>query len=174
MRAHRGQKSIGIFFPCLVAHSTFSLIRCQISKSKLPLSGNQGLHLTTVWKQASIHWRETKSPWALNKWWSKVEKWWGFPAIWPVSQYLSTSIGPDLNRPWVTPSEIPCIPGSLFGCHLLGSFNGPETSGPESMIRKWKRELEGEREKEIEREKERKRERERHGDPSSDGAKVFY
>ena len=52
-----GQKSIGIYFPCLVACSTFSLTRCQISKSKLHLSGNQGLHLTTVWKQASIHWR---------------------------------------------------------------------------------------------------------------------
>ena len=80
-----GQKSTGIYFPCLVACSTFSLTRCQISKSKLPLSGNQGLHLTTVRKQASIHRHETKSPWALNKWWSKVEKWWGFPAAWPVS-----------------------------------------------------------------------------------------
>ena len=85
MRAHRGQKSTGIFFPCLAARSTFSLTQCQISKSKLPLSGNQGLHLTTVRKQASIHWHKAKSPWALNKWWSKVEKLWGFPAIWPVS-----------------------------------------------------------------------------------------
>ena len=50
---------------------------------------------------------------------------------------------------------------------MLGSFNG---GGPESTIRKWKRELEGERE----REKERGRKKERHGDPSSDGAKVFY
>ena len=32
MRDHRGQKSIGIFFLCLVAHSTFSLTWCQISK----------------------------------------------------------------------------------------------------------------------------------------------
>ena len=56
---------------------------------------------------------------------------------------------------------MPRIPGSLFGCCLLGSFNGPETSGLESMIRKWKRELEWGREREIEREKERKKERER-------------
>ena len=81
MRAHEGQKSIGIFFLCLAAHSTFSLTQCQISKSKLLLSGNQGLHSTTVWRQGSISLRETRSPWALNKWWSKVEKWWGFPAV---------------------------------------------------------------------------------------------
>ena len=85
MRPHRGQKSIGIFFPCLVAHSTFSLTWCQISKSQLPSPVNQRLCLTTVWRQASIHWQETKSLWTLNKWWSKVEKWWGFPAVWPMS-----------------------------------------------------------------------------------------
>ena len=85
MRAHRGQKSIGIFFPCPVAHSTFFLTQCQISKSKLSLSGNQGLCSTTVWRQASIRWCETRSPWTLNKWWSKVEKWWGFPDFWPMS-----------------------------------------------------------------------------------------
>ena len=85
MRTHRGQKSIGIFFPCLAACSTFSLTWCQISKSKLPSSRNQGLHSTTVWRQASIHWHGTESPWTLNKWWSKVEKWWGFPAVWPMS-----------------------------------------------------------------------------------------
>ena len=85
MRAHRGQKSIGIFSPCPAAHSTLSLTRCQISKSKLSLSGNQGLCSTTVWRQGSIRWCETKSPWTLSKWWSKVEKWWGFPAVWPVS-----------------------------------------------------------------------------------------
>ena len=51
------------------------------SNSKLPSSGNQGLHSTTVWRQASVRWRETESPWTLNKWWSKVAKWWGFPAI---------------------------------------------------------------------------------------------
>ena len=86
IRAHRGQKSIGIyfFFPCLVAHSTFSLAQCQISKSKLSSSGNQGLHSTTVWRQACIHWGKTENPWTLNKWWSKVEKWWGFPAVWPI------------------------------------------------------------------------------------------
>ena len=66
MRAHRGQKSIGIFFPCLAAHWTFSLTWCQIFKSKLPSSGNQGLHATTVWRQASIRWRETESPWTLS------------------------------------------------------------------------------------------------------------
>ena len=85
MRAHKGQKSIGIFFIRLAAHSTFSLTQCQISKSKLPSSGNQGLWSTIVWRQASIRLHETKSPWALNKWWSKVEKRWGFLAIWSVS-----------------------------------------------------------------------------------------
>ena len=38
---------------------------------------------------------------------------------------------------------------------VLGSFNGLEPSGPELMIRKWKRELEGRRERE--RKKERKK-----------------
>ena len=51
---------------------------------------------------------------------------------------------------------------------MLGSFNGPESGGLESMIRKWKREPEGGREREKERKKER------HGNTSSDGAKVFY
>ena len=55
------------------------------SNSKLPSSGNQGLHSSTVWRQASVHWCETESPWNLNKCWSKVEKWWGFPAILPIS-----------------------------------------------------------------------------------------
>ena len=58
VRTHKGQKSIGMFFPCLAARSTFSLTWCQISKSKLPFSGNQGLHLTTVWMRASIHWQK--------------------------------------------------------------------------------------------------------------------
>ena len=46
--------NIGIFSPRLAACSTFSLTRLQISKSKLPSSGNQGLYLTTIWRQASI------------------------------------------------------------------------------------------------------------------------
>ena len=95
MRAHKGQKSIGIFFPHLVADSTFSLTWFQISKSKVPSSGNQGLCSITVWRQASIHWHETKSPWTLNKWWSKVEKWWGFPAVCPITLHLPTSVGPE-------------------------------------------------------------------------------
>ena len=41
---------------------------------------------------------------------------------------------------------MPRIPESLFGRHF-GSFNGPEPGGPESMIRKWKREKERERKK---------------------------
>ena len=59
---------------------------------------------------------------------------------------------------------------------VLGSFNGPEPGGPESTIGKWKREPEGGRGRERERERESKRERKKegHGDPSSDGAKVFY
>ena len=36
---------------------------------------------------------------------------------------------------------------------MLGSFNGLEPGGPELMIRKWKRELEGGRERERERKK---------------------
>ena len=50
IRAHTGQKSIGIVFPCLEARLTFSLIWFQISKLKLPSSGNQGLCSTTVWR----------------------------------------------------------------------------------------------------------------------------
>ena len=53
MRVHRGQKSTGIFFPHLAACSTFFLTQCQISKSKLPSSGNQGWWSTIVWGQAS-------------------------------------------------------------------------------------------------------------------------
>ena len=49
---------------------------------------------------------------------------------------------------------------------VLGFFNGLEPGGLELMIRKGKRELEGGRERE--------RKKERHGNPSSDGAKVFY
>ena len=49
---------------------------------------------------------------------------------------------------------------------MLGSFNGPEPGGLESMIRKWKKEPEGGRE--------RDRKKERHGNTSSVGAKVFY
>ena len=78
MRVHRGQKSTGIFFYLADYLTFFFLTGCQIYKSKLPLSGNQGLQSTTVWRQASILWRITKSPWNLNKRWSKVEKWWGW------------------------------------------------------------------------------------------------
>ena len=46
----------------------------------------------------------------------------------------------DLNRSQVPVTEMPCIPESLFGHHLLGSFNGPGFGRPEVMIRKWKRE----------------------------------
>ena len=42
---------------------------------------------------------------------------------------------------------MPHMPESLFGCHLLGSFNGPEPGDPELTIRKWKRERERERER---------------------------
>ena len=99
MRVHKGQKSIGIFFPCLEARLTFSLIWFQIFKSKLLSSGNQGLCSTTVWRQASICWRETKSPWTLNKYESKAEKWWGFPAICPITPHLPTSVGPQSLHP---------------------------------------------------------------------------
>ena len=52
------------------------------------------------------------------------------------------------------------IPSFWFIPPLLRSFNGPEPGGPESTIRKWKRE--------------RERKKERHGDPSSDGARMLY
>ena len=99
MRAHKGQKSIGILFPLFVAHLTFSLTWFQIFKSKLLSSGNQGLCSTTVWRQASICWCETKSPWTLNKYGSKAEKWWGFPAVCPITPHLPTSVGPQSLRP---------------------------------------------------------------------------
>ena len=134
MRAHRGQKSTGIFFPHLAAYSTFFLTQCQISKSKLPSSGNQGLCSTIVWRQASICWGKTENPWTLSKWWSKVEKWWGFPAVWCMSLYLPTSIGPESLHPKCRMYQAP-----VLGGHLLGSFNGPEPGGQESTIRKWKK-----------------------------------
>ena len=95
MKAHKGQKFIRTFSPRLTAYSTFSLTQLQSSKSKLPSSGNQGLYLTTVWRQASIHWHKTNSPWTLNKWWSKVEKWWGFPAVCRITPHVPTSVGPN-------------------------------------------------------------------------------
>ena len=113
MRAHEGQKSIGIFFPRLAARSTFSLTWCQISKSKLPSSGNQGLYLTTVWRQASIHWCETESPWTLYKW-SKVDKRWGFPAICTISPHLPTSVGPNSHSTYLPRA----FTRSLFGRRL--------------------------------------------------------
>ena len=118
----------------LVARSTFSLTRCQISKSKLPSSGNQGLHSTTVWRQASISWRKTEGPWTLNRLWSREEKWGGFPADWPVL------ILTGLSGPWGHSVRICHGNRFLFGHHLLGSLNGLEPGGLESMIRKRKKE----------------------------------
>jgi len=118
MLVYKGQKFIGIFSPHLAACSTFSLTQFQISKSKLPSSGNQGLYLTTVWRQASIHWHKTKSPWTLNKWWSKVEKWWGFPAVCSITPHLPTSIGPNSHS-----IHLPrAFTRSLFGHHLSWSL----------------------------------------------------
>ena len=42
----------------------------------------------------------------------------------------------DLIGPRVTLPDVPRIPVSLFGRHLLGSFNGLEPGGTESTIRK--------------------------------------
>ena len=42
-----------------------------------------------------------------------------------------------------------CISSNNIKDQLLGFFNGPEPGGPESMIRKWKRELERERERDT-------------------------
>ena len=114
MRAHKDQKSIEILFCLLVAHLTFSLTWFQIFKSKLLSSGNQGLCSTTVWRQASICWRETKSPWTLNKYGSKAEKWWGFPAICPITPHLPTSVGPQSLHPLAkgvlqVPVQVPLI-----------------------------------------------------------------
>ena len=50
IRAHKGQKCIGIVFPHLEARLRFSLIWFQIAKLKLPSSANQGLCSTTVWR----------------------------------------------------------------------------------------------------------------------------
>ena len=46
-----------------------------------------------------------------------------------MSYYLPTSIGPDLNKPGVTLSEMTRVPVSLLGRHLLRSFNGLEHGG---------------------------------------------
>ena len=125
-----------MFFPCLVSRSTFSLTQCQISKSKLHLSGNQGLHLTTVWKQASIHCHEARSPCALNKWWREVEV--------GLSSRLSHNPAlTDLHRSIVTPSACQgCTPGPLFGRHLLLSLQ-TWTWGQESMKRNRRKEGNG-------------------------------
>ena len=66
-------KSRGITLPTQVhlvnvsGHSTFSLNRFQMSKSKLCSSWNQRLYSNTVWRQASICWWKTRSPWTLMK-----------------------------------------------------------------------------------------------------------
>ena len=118
MRDNKGQKFIGIFSPRLAACSTYSLAWLQISKSKLPSSGNQGLYLTTVWRQASIRWCKTESPWTLNKWWRKVEKWWGFPAVCPITLHLPTSVGPNGHS-----VHLPRVfTRSLFGRYLSPSL----------------------------------------------------
>ena len=51
----------------------------------------------------------------------------------------------NLNSQILSPLEVSTIGKCPY---LLGSFNGPEPGGLESMIRKWKRELEGGRERE--------------------------
>lgn len=66
MRAHRGQKSIGIFFPHLSAHSTFSFTQYQISKSKLSSQGtrdfvqllfeDESLLIGVNWKSLNFIW----------------------------------------------------------------------------------------------------------------------
>ena len=131
VRAHKGQKSTGIFSPRLVAHSTFSLTQFQISKSNLPSSGNQGLYSITVWRHASIRWCETESPWMLNSWWSKVEKWWGFPAVCPITLHLLTSVGPNSHA-----VRLPrAFTRSLFGGQLSRSLQ-TGTWGLESTRRR--------------------------------------
>ena len=131
MKAHKGQKFIRTFSPRLTAYSTFSLTQLPSSKSKLPSSGNQGLYLTTVWRQASIHWCKTNSPWTLNKWWSKVEKWWGFPAVCPITLHLLTSVGPNSHA-----VRLPrAFTRSLFGGQLSRSLQ-TGTWGLESTRRR--------------------------------------
>ena len=78
-------------------------------------------------------------------------KWWGFQSFNPC---LST------YRPQLALSHFSwnaTYTKSLFGRHLLGSFNGREPRGPESTIRKWKREPEGGRRGERETERKRKK-----------------
>ena len=136
MKAHKGQKFIRTFSPRLTAYSTFSLTQLQSSKSKLPSSGNQGLYSTTLWRQASIRWHETKSPWTLNKCWSKVEKWWGFPPICPITLHLLTSVGPNshsirLPRAFTTSVWVPIV--TLFVDRDLGTGVDEKDAGDPSL-----------------------------------------
>ena len=68
---------------------------------------------------------------------------------------------------------MPCV-RSLFGRHLLQSFNGPEPGGPELMTRKWKREQEGEEGREVGGEREGEREREREKERQTWGSKLWW
>ena len=93
MRVHRGQKSIGIFFPHLVARS--NILFDPVPNYKL-----------------------TQTQKSLNfKWWSKVEKWWGFPAVCPITPHLPTSVGPSHSVLFAKGEY-----HVRFGCHLLRSF----------------------------------------------------
>ena len=76
---------------------------------------------------------------------------------------LSYSRGPSPPRDGMRVSRVSCIGRWFFTTappgKLLGFFNGPGPGRPESTIRKWKREPEGE----IERKKERKTDRQTRG-----------
>jgi len=81
---------------------------------------------------------------------------------------LSYSRGSSRPRDGMRVSRVSCTGRWFFTTappeKLLGSFNGPGPGGPESTIRKWKREPEGRREREREREREKERKKERKKD----------
>ena len=78
---------------------------------------------------------------------------------------LSYSRGSSRPRDGMRVSRVSCTGRWFFTTappeKLLGSFNGPGPGGPESTIRKWKREPEGRRERERERERKKETRKER-------------
>ena len=115
MRAHRGQKSIGIFFPIrwLVQHSLWP--SAEFLNQNCLYQGTSDYVQLLFESKPLFAGRKPKSPWTLKKWWNKVEKWWGFPAIWRMSLYVLTSIGPESLRPKCLIYQAPVLGGHLVG-----------------------------------------------------------
>ena len=114
-RAYRGQKSIGILFPCLmvVQHSLWPYAKF-LNQNYLH-QGTKGYIQPLSEGKPLFAGVKLKNPWTLNKCWSKVEKWGGFPANWPVSWYLPASIGPGGH----SVNLVMCTRIPVSGCHLL-------------------------------------------------------